>query len=84
MVIVNILASTSVPYRPTMVQVPNSALSCHETHNCAYPMFCMYTGTLQCSVQAMSIIEDDVPVKEIIDMKQLGIKVSSDDYMYNI
>jgi hypothetical protein len=47
-------------------------------------MFYKYAGTLQCCVQAMSIIEDDVPVKEIIDMKQLGIKVSSVDNMYSI
>ncbi len=44
----------------------------------------MQAQYVQCSVQAMSIIEDDVPVKEIIDMKQLGIKVSSDDCMYKI
>jgi hypothetical protein len=38
----NILASTSVPYRPTTLQVSNSALTWHETHNSAYPMFYVF------------------------------------------
>jgi hypothetical protein len=32
---VNILASTSVPFRPTMVQVPNLALTRHDMDNSA-------------------------------------------------
>ncbi len=33
---VNILASTNVPFRPTTVQMPNLALTWHETDNSAY------------------------------------------------
>ncbi len=36
---VNILASQSVPFRPTTVQVPNLALTWHETDNSAWLNF---------------------------------------------
>jgi hypothetical protein len=40
---VNILASKSVPFRPTTVKVPNLALSCHKTDNCsAIAVFRLY------------------------------------------
>ncbi len=42
---VNVLASTSVPFRPTTVQVPNLALSWHETANSVHCTV-YTTGTL--------------------------------------
>ncbi len=38
---VNILASTSVPFRPMMVQVPNLAQTWHELDNSVYGFLCV-------------------------------------------